>query len=177
MEKKRIKCPVCGSLLDISFKDDGGIKHISCPVCKSRLKINLGALASQQGNKQEEPQNADDESETIIRRAPRRAVFRIVYNGIPFELKDGQNTIGRKAGSSRASLQIPTGDMTTSRSHLMIEVNTDANGNKYATLVNHNNTNATMVNEVEINNGDVIKLSDGDQIRMGEETVVVFETK
>lgn len=176
MEKKRIKCPKCGSVLDISFENNGeGIKHITCPVCNAKLKVNL---EPQHGGEGKKPKPEKSESETVIYKPQQRVTtFRIVYNGIPFGLADGKNTIGRKANSSTAKVQIPTPDMTTSRSHMMIEIRQDANGVKYATLVNDSNTNPTLVNGVEIGKGDVIKLSDGDQIAMGETTMVVFEAK
>lgn len=178
MEKKRIKCPKCSSVLDISFKQTGeSVKHITCPVCKTRLKVNLATPAPAQEPKKPEPENDDNRTIILKDPPPREATFRIVFNGMPFELRDGQNTIGRKANSSTALIKIPTTDMTTSRSHMVIEVIKGINGIKYATLANHKNSNPTKVNGVEIAKGDVIKLNDGDQISMGETTTVVFEVK
>ena len=175
MEQKRIKCPKCGSVLKFSYENNGdAVKRVTCPVCKTGLKINLAP----QTKNVAPPQPQKDGGETVLVTAPSApsGTFVITFNGQSFPLKKGVNTIGRQAFSSTASLQIPTSDSFLSRSHVTINVLTDALGNSYATLQNHQNTNETLINNVEINQDDVIKLNNGDHITMGE-TTIVFESK
>ena len=167
MEKKKIKCPKCKSVLDVPFKDGEGVKHIVCPVCQAKLKINLGG----QGKDDDD----DDGNETVIGGC-KQYNYSVIFNGMKLPLDRGLNTIGRRAYSSDAKIQLPVQDGYMSRSHAIIDVKVDSHGNTYATLYNHKNMNPTKINGIQIGQTDVVKLNKGDLITLGE-TTIIFEAE
>ncbi|MBR5086555.1 MAG: FHA domain-containing protein [Muribaculaceae bacterium] len=169
MEKKRIKCPKCNSVLDVPFKDGEGVKHIACPVCQAKLKINLD------GPKKGDNNDDDDGNETVIGGC-KQYNYSVIFNGMKQPLDRGKNTIGRRAFTSNAKIQLPAQDKYFSRSHIIIEVNVDSYGNTYATLSNHMNMNGTKVNGIPIGQTDIVKLKKGDLVTMGE-TTIIFEAE
>ena len=46
-QKVRVKCPKCGTVLDVTNSKGEGVKRFSCPVCNTKLKISF--------NKKDEP--------------------------------------------------------------------------------------------------------------------------
>lgn len=169
MEKKRIKCPKCNSVLDVPFKDGEGVKHIACPVCQAKLKINLDG--QNKGNNNDD----DDGNETVIGGC-KQYNYSLIFNGMKLPLDRGVNTIGRRAFTSNAKLQLPVQDVYMSRSHAIIEVKVDSYGNTYATLANYKNMNGTKVNGILIGQTDVVKLKKGDLVTLGE-TTFIFEAE
>ncbi len=94
-----------------------------------------------------------------------------MYGGACYPLEEGQNIVGRKGNTSKASVQIATDDRYMSRQHCSITVTTLPDGTKKAVLSNYMNKNLTSVNGQEIETGDAIRLTDGNSITMGHTTV------
>ena len=189
MQVKRIKCPSCGVVLDVTNSKNESVKQITCPQCKSVLQVKFP------------PQQAPLEAETYI--APQRqpavdngatqlggSAFgatmlatpnekpakescnaRLVFNDKPYFLEDGQNIVGRKGTTSKATVQIATDDRYMSRQHCSITVTTLPDGTKKAVLSNYQNKNLTSVDGQEIETGDAIRLTNGNRITMGRTTV------
>lgn len=93
--------------------------------------------------------------------------------GAEYGLSMGRNTIGRKASTSTASVQIATSDRTMSRNHAVIEVRSVGAGVQHI-LSNGENKNPSYLNGMLIGVGDRLVLSSGDSIKMGE-TVLTFK--
>lgn len=74
--------------------------------------------------------------------------------------------VGRKAATSRASVQIDTTDGYMSREHIQIDVD-----NGSFSVMNARNLNDTYVNSQLIANGDVVVLQHGNVIKMGESSL------
>lgn len=188
MQTKRIKCPNCQVILDVTNSKDEEVKHITCPNCKAVLQVKFP------------PQQAPLEAHTYY--APRKkpstdsgttqltgssdgATHLVSLNDISKEsnaclvfdeksypLEEGQNIVGRKATISQATIQIDTDDRYMSRQHCAITVTTLPDGTKKAVLSNFQNKNKTIVNGQEIETGDAIRLVDGNHITMGHTTIV-----
>ena len=86
--------------------------------------------------------------------------------------EEGKNIVGRKGNTSKATVQIATDDHYMSRQHCAINVTTLPDGTIKAVLSNYQNKNCTKVEGQEIETGDAIRLSDGNQITMGHTTVI-----
>ena len=54
MQVKRIKCPSCGVVLDVTNSKNESVKQITCPKCKAVLEVKFP------------PQQAPLEAETYI---------------------------------------------------------------------------------------------------------------
>ena len=163
MEKKRCRCPKCKTVFDVTNPDGKDVLRISCPGCGVNLKVNF------------QPHKVEDENKTVFRNKSKRQCA-IVLKGERYMLPQGKNTIGRRAQSSQATLQLPVNDKYLSRSHVEIEVTTTASGTVIAMLKNHKNKNATSVNGVILGESDVANLKHGDTITMGM-TTVIFENE
>lgn len=112
--------------------------------------------------------------ETRIGVAPQAKVGKLVdAYGATYQLAVGFNTIGRKASSSTASVQIATDDRTMSRNHAVIEVR-NAGGQLLHILKNGANKNPSYLNNALVNQGDQLILNNGDRLKMGN-TILTFK--
>lgn len=189
MQTKNVECPKCGTpLLVKNLKGKREVK-INCPKCGSPLKVTFPP--------EEEPLTAHtllemphktsvDNGATQLAAGgsfgatqlvtpstkPRNSNARLVFNDEPYFLEEGQNIVGRKGNTSKATVQIATEDRYMSRQHCAIRVTTLPDGTKKAVLSNYQNKNLTSVDGQEIETGDEIRLTNGNRITMGHTTVV-----
>lgn len=174
MQTKRIQCPQCGIVLDVKNSKNESVKLITCPSCHTTLQIKF------------EPQKEPLEAHTYC--APKASnnlcgltelatpnktqdSACLIYEGYTYHLEMGDNVIGRKGNSSRASIQIATTDRYMSRQHCRINVSSLPDKSLKAVLCDYQNKNMTSVNGQTIGLGDEIRLMDGDKITMGETTL------
>ena len=195
MQIKRVKCPNCGVVLEVKNTKNETLKLINCPQCKVPLRV---AFQSQQPldaetvlpTKKPVQPTANDyddgktllgghrSDDTILGRGRNREETQVQqqafldFGGQQFALKMGVNTVGRKANTSQASLQLPAIDPYMSRSHAQIKLSMLANGKLKAVISNDRNKNVTTINGVELRFDEAIVLSNGDCIVMGKTTVV-----
>ena len=188
MQTKRIKCPNCQVVLDVTNSKNEQVKQITCPKCQAVLQVKFP------------PQQAPLEAETYIaapkkpmldggatqlagnsngatqlitpKEKPKESNARLVFEEQPYFLEEGQNIIGRKGNTSKADIQIDTDDRYMSRQHCSITVTTLPDGTKKAVLSNYQNKNLTTIDGQEIETGDAIRLINGNRITMGHTTVV-----
>lgn len=163
METKRIKCPKCGTVLDVANSKNEEVKHISCPNCGAALAVSFAT------------------SETEYHKVKHGSGGKpaLEYKGKIYPLHAGDNIIGRKANSSSATVQIDTaGDeagRTMSREHLRIRV-TELSGGKYKSTVSvYKAKNTTTINGEALEADDAIVLCTGDRIKAGNVSLVFRE--
>lgn len=190
MNEIKIKCPTCGKVLRLQDAPNINAASFTCPVCEEKHVVGKcqryveqpkpmvssgdetrygGASARQGGDETRigsQPQCGGSD-ETRIGSASSPAVGVLVDNlGRTYQLRSGINTIGRKAASSPASVQIATDDRTMSRSHAVIEVS-HAGGKTIHILRNGANKNPSFLNGSLIGQHDQLILNNGDRIKMG----------
>ncbi len=186
MQTKRIVCPNCRAVLDVKNSKNEEVKQITCPSCKTLLQVKF--------DPQQEPIEAltyiaPSSSQSALDGATQLAgagyavtqlgtsptkphvIARLLFEGASYELEEGQNIIGRKGTTSKATVQIATEDRFMSRQHCCIMVKTLPDGAKKAVLSNYQNKNLTSIDGQEIATGDEIRLTDGNRITMGHTTV------
>ena len=174
MQTKRIQCPQCGVVLDVKNSKNEIVKQITCPSCNSPLQVSF--------EKQQEPlvahtylapkKNPTTGGETQLATPKQQSSSAsLVYKDVNYPLEDGQNIIGRKGSSSMATIQIASEDRTMSRQHCCIQVSSLPDGSKKAVLSNYQNKNMTIVDGQEMEDGDEIRLTDGNRITMGQTTI------
>ena len=174
MQVKRIQCPQCGVVLDVKNSKNETVKQITCPSCSTVLQVKFA------------PQNDPIEAHTYY--APKTNMDQygktelassstihksacLVYEGTTLPLMIGDNIIGRKGQTSKASVQIATDDRYLSRQHCRITITILSDGSLKAILRDYQNKNMTFVDGQAIDEGDEIRLSDGCRITMGNTTV------
>ncbi len=172
MEKKRVECPRCKSLLQVKQKQGELVKDVTCPVCNKIIQVLF----------------SDDEGKTIYGGVPDdgRTVLptnqqmvsscALMVDGVEYELLLGKNTVGRKASTSLASIQLSTSDMYMSRHHSIINVRRIADGSLRVSVLNYENKNKTFVDGIPLEAGDEPILHNGSIILMGK-TQVTFKFK
>ena len=187
MQIKRIQCPKCGVVLEVKNSKNEELKLITCPQCKASLQVKFAP--------QQEPVDAhtyyappknavSDNGATQLAGAgfgatqlvtptekKASADARLIFEDRPYFLEEGQNIVGRKGNTSKATVQIATEDRYMSRQHCAIRVTTLPDGTKKAVLNNYQNKNLTSVDGQEIETGDEIRLTNGNRITMGHTTV------
>ena len=201
MQTKRIICPKCKAVLDVTNSKNETLKQITCPSCKTILQVKF---PPQQEQPQQEPIEAHtyyapsmrslaDSGATQLAGAGGETVLggglsgatqlymptqkttstaKLTFEGNDYPLEEGRNIVGRKGTTSKATVQIATEDRYMSRQHCSITVTTLPDGTKKAVLSNYQNKNLTTVDGQEIETGDEIRLTNGDRITMGHTTVV-----
>ena len=186
MQTKRIKCPSCGVVLDVQNSKNELVKQITCPKCKAVLQVKfppqqepLEAKTYYAPPKQPVADNGATQlagsnygATQLVTDTPKISTSaKLLYDGISYPLEEGQNIIGRKGNTSKATIQIATDDRYMSRQHCSITVTTLPDGTKKAVLSNYQNKNLTSIDGQEIETGDAIRLTDGNNITMGHTTV------
>lgn len=190
MNEIKIKCPTCGKVLRLQDAPNINAASFTCPVCEEKHVVGkcqryveqpkpmvssgdetrYGGASARQGDDEtrigSQPQCGGSD-ETRIGSASSPAVGVLMDNmGRTYQLRLGINTIGRKAASSPASVQIATDDRTMSRSHAVIDVS-HAGGKTIHILRNGANKNPSFLNGSLIGQQDQLILNNGDRIKMG----------
>ena len=198
MSEIKIKCPTCGKVLRLNDTPNINAASFTCPVCKEKHVVGNcqrynpapqpsapsseetqygGARSMQTGGDETRISSGTRQGygdETRIGAAPQAKVGMLVdAHGATYQLAVGINTIGRKASSSTASVQIATDDRTMSRNHAVIEVRY-AGGQLLHILKNGANKNPSYLNNALVNQGDQLILNNGDRLKMGN-TILTFK--
>ena len=197
METKRIKCPNCKVVLDVKNSKNEDVKQITCPKCKAILQVRFHKQAPLEAETYYAPPKpkaqAPDYGATqlaggnngatilggamagatqLVSSPKKESSARLVFEDMPYFLEEGQNIVGRKGNTSKATIQIATEDRYMSRQHCSITVTTLPDGTKKAVLSNYQNKNLTTIDGQDIETGDAIRLFNGNHITMGRTTVV-----
>lgn len=185
MQTKRIICPNCRAVLDVKNSQNEEVKQITCPSCKTILQVKF---QSQQEPIEAKtfyapPKRPNDNGETQLAGSnygvtqlqmtsnKKATKAYLQYGGANYPLEEGQNIVGRKGDTSKATVQIATADRYMSRQHCSITVTTLPDGTLKTVLSNYQNKNLTAIDGQEIGIGDAIRLTDGNSITMGHTTV------
>lgn len=185
MQAKRIICPNCRAVLDVKNSKNEEVKQITCPSCKTLLQVKfaprqepleaptyIAPSPSQPAlNGATQLAGADYAATQLCTTPKSQTTAKLLFHGVVYELEEGQNIIGRKGTTSKATVQIDTDDRYMSRQHCCITVKTLPDGVKKAVLSNYQNKNQTTIDGQEIATDDEIRLTDGDSITMGRTTV------
>ena len=195
MQTKRIICPKCKAVLDVKNSQNETVKQITCPSCKTILQVKFqlqqepieaktyyappkrpttDSGATQLAGANGETQlggglSGATQLYTPTQKATIKA--RLSFGGKDYPLQEGQNIVGRKGNTSKATVQIETADRYMIRQHCSITVTTLPDGTKKTVLSNYQNKNLTTIDGQPIETGDSIRLTDGNSITMGHTTV------
>ena len=143
MEKKTIKCPRCHGILEVTNPKNEPVLMITCPNPQCGARMRL----------------TFDTGETII--ADHEAGDDIIGN-----------IVGRQSKSSQSTIQLPTDDMSMSRSHVRIMVHRLKSGRIKAVLSDMRDgkkmqTLPTYIDDEPLQPEDAYVLENGDTITLG----------
>lgn len=161
-----VKCPHCNVGLKV---DEGklplGISSFNCPKCKQSIPISF-------------LHKKESEAETILLHTPllkNTGKISVLSNEETSEqvflLQEGIYVIGRESKTSKATIRIQTMDRSMSREHIRIEVKKDSMEGYKHYLSDNNSKNQTLYNNNYLRKGEVVVLSDNDEITLGRTTL------
>lgn len=169
----KIKCPNCGAVLTIKNMPGLESKTVPCPVCKKASKYTEFKVPKQNLSSIDEDDTTSAGYATQLKNIKQNCIGKLQNTGTNqhYTLTLGINTVGRKAQTSNATIQIDTDDRCMSRIHSIIEVCKLKNGEYIHYFSNAQNKNATFVNSQLIENGDRIILHGGEIIKMANTSI------
>lgn len=167
MEKKNVKCPSCGVVLEVKNSMNEPVKIITCPQCGTSLRVKF------QQQTENEPLDArtylanggGNETQIAMGNYVGGKVF-VVCEGNSYELHEGRNVIGRKAKSSVADTQLDVNDRYMSRENALVKVYKKG-GSVTVSIACYKNLNPIFLGKKELKKEDELILSDGDEFTMG----------
>lgn len=172
----KIKCPNDGAILSIKNQPGLEKKNVTCPICKQSRPFTeyFKVVAKQEEHTEYPEQNTGDDDTTTVEMGS-YIIGRLTdtATGKGFQLRLGNNIVGRKAASSNADFQIDTGDKRRmSRQQVVIEVKkVKGKGIVHQVKLYKEKCNATFINTTQLEAGDCIVLHHGDVLRLPDANV------
>ncbi len=173
MKTIRIKCPVCGTVLEVPDDPANAEKSVRCPNCRQRnpfkdfKSVAPRPLPPEEDETQTEKMRDDEAGYLWDRVTDRR-----------YPLRKGKQLVGRRPHNKppKADIAIETEDQGISREHLYIDVMAGRDGRFHVYVSNARNKNATEINGKKLKDGDILGLRHGDVIRMNETPLTYIGT-
>ena len=174
----KIKCPGCGSILQLKKQPNLDSKSVTCPICK--LKSFIGDCEKLEEKWDDDKtlinpkQKGSSDETTIVEDNICTSAGRLVntQTGKEYQLKQGRNAIGRQIENPLPTVTIAIEETQTrrtmSREHAIIEVTRLGNGGYRHFLYNWKGKNGTYVNGTPVADGERVVLSHGQTIKMGQ---------
>lgn len=162
METKRIKCPSCHGLLEVTNPKGEAMLMITCPNpdCKAKMRVQF------------------DTGETILAQSKKNETVPgfLTYQGHRYELKEGRNTVGRSSSKHEAQIELTTDDKSMSRMHCLMEAVKLKNGRIKVIISDLRSPEKIVqmplcVEDKPLVKEDRIVLADGDYIQMGKQRI------
>ena len=158
----KIKCPECGAVLTVQYTYGIEQKSVKCPVCKQLKKFV-------EYKPYQTPPKEDKTEYEVSESMPGELVD--MTSGASYNLSLGKNTIGRKATTSQATVQIETSDRYMSRVHA--EIRFDGRFHFFRVLTEKN---PTLVNGQVVRKDEELILQGGETITMAN-TPLLFQVR
>ena len=162
MEAKRIKCPQCHGLLEVTNPKGEAMLLITCPnpACKAKMRVQF------------------DTGKTILAQSKKNETVPgfLTYQGRRYELKEGRNTVGRNSSKHEANIEFVTDDKSMSRLHCQLEAVKLKNG-RIKVIISDLRASEKIaqiplcVEDEPLAKEDRIVLADGDYIQMGRQRI------
>lgn len=166
-----LKCPFCSTILKVRNTPGIEEKNVTCPVCKRNSRfMDFKVIVL---DETDDETDLGDRTDINIHKNDEIGKLKVLDTGYEHSLQIGINTIGRKAKSSKADIQIVTSDMKMSRLHAAIEVVKRNDGDYSYYFFNMKNMNKTYINEQLVGKEDRYILRGGEIIKLAH-TVIKF---
>ncbi len=176
METIRIKCPVCGAILEAVDNPANAEKSVKCPNCQQRNKFKdfkriLPTVSAPVASENDETQISCMRKESI-------GYLLDKATGRRYPLREGKQLVGRKPYKSppKADIPIETTDQGMSREHLYIDVMAGRDGRFHVYASNAKNQNPTEINGIQLMDGDKVGIRHGDVIKLCDTKLVFVST-
>ncbi len=162
MESKKVICPKCHGVLEVTNPKQEAFLQITCPNpnCGAKLRLRF------------------DTGETIIARKKGAATTPgyLSWQGKHYDLQKGRNTIGRKSSKHEAQLELDTDDKSVSRLHCLLEAITTSKG-RVKVIISDLRTpdkvsqKPILLDDEPLAKEDRLVLEDNDTFQIGGQTI------
>ena len=147
-----VECPNCKARLSFVYVDGFENAMITCAKCKMNLPFKSFNMV---------------ERTKVVPITPLLGQLMVVSTGERYDLREGEFIVGRKGKLKTSDIQLDVPDRTMSRLHLKMKVVKTGNNMQHR-ISNAENKRPTLVNGMEMKDGDIIMLRYGDMLKMGE---------
>lgn len=156
MEVLRIKCPSCSIILDVKNSKNEAVKRITCPNCKSSLAVTFHELE--------------------LAKSHFPIALSFYYGEAHYELKEGVNIIGRKHPTSKADIQIATGDPFLRIEHASVKIVRLKDGGCKCVVKTLGKDCLVVIEGQKLTEGDEVLLNIGGKMLLGDSLLLYKQT-
>lgn len=170
---KRVRCPKCDNYIqfDETKYDEGQSLVFVCNECKKQFAIRIGKSKLNAGNRKEE--SAEVDNETTGKLGSIVVIENVFAYKQVFQLKEGDNLIGRRCKGTEADIAIETNDPSMDRRHCYINVKRNKLGEIVYTLRDNNSLTGTFLMNELLGDKDRTRIEDGSVITLGATTIIL----
>ena len=168
---KRIRCPKCENYLtfDETKYTEGQSLVFVCENCKKQFSIRLGKTKMKAPQKEENP----DETEYKEAFGSITVIENVFCCKQLLALQEGDYKIGRRCVGTVVNVPIETSDMSMDRTHCIINVKRNKQGNLIYTLRDAPSLTGTFLNNEILGDKDRIRIEDGAIVTIGATTFIL----
>ena len=170
---KRVRCPKCDNYIqfDETKYGEGQSLVFVWGNCKKQVAIRIGKSKLSAGNRREEASETEQEGRGSLGSiAVIENVF--AYKQV-FQLKEGDNLIGRRCKGTEADIAIETNDPSMDRRHCYINVKRGKTGEIVYTLRDNNSLTGTFLMNEILGDKERARIEDGAVITLGATTIIL----
>ena len=169
---KRIRCPKCENYL--TFDETKYTEGQYPGICLTRTVRSSSAYVWAK-TKMKAPQKEENLDETEYKEA--FGSITVIENVFGFKqvlpLQEGDNKIGRRCVGTVVNVPIETSDMSMDRTHCIINVKRNKQGNLIYTLRDAPSLTGTFLNNEILGDKDRIRIEDGAIVTIGATTFIL----
>lgn len=168
---KRVLCPKCDNYItfDETKYSEGQSLVFVCDNCKKQFSIRIGKSKLKATHKEEvldEQANKEDFGSIV-------AIENVFGYKQVLPLSEGDNTIGRRSKGTEINVPIETSDPSMDRSHCIINVKRNKQGETVYTLRDNESITGTFLMNEVLGIKERVRIEEGAIITLGATTLIL----
>lgn len=168
---KRVLCPKCDNYItfDETKYSEGQSLVFVCDNCKKQFSIRIGKSKLKATHKEEvldEQANKEDFGSIVV-------IENVFGYKQVLPLSEGDNTIGRRSKGTEINVPIETSDPSMDRSHCIINVKRNKQGETVYTLRDNESITGTFLMNEVLGIKERVRIEEGAIITLGATTLIL----
>lgn len=168
---KRVLCPKCDNYItfDETKYSEGQSLVFVCDNCKKQFSIRIGKSKLKATHKEEvldEQANKEDFGSIVV-------IENVFGYKQVLPLSEGDNTIGRRSKGTEINVPIETSDPSMDRSHCIINVKRNKQGETVYTLRDNESITGTFLMNEILGVKERVRIEEGAIITLGATTLIL----
>lgn len=168
---KRVLCPKCDNYItfDETKYSEGQSLVFVCDNCKKQFSIRIGKSKLKATHKEEvldEQANKEDFGSIVV-------IENVFGYKQVLPLSEGDNTIGRRSKGTEINVPIETSDPSMDRSHCIINVKRNKQGETVYTLRDNESITGTFLMNEILGVKEHVRIEEGAIITLGATTLIL----